>query len=52
MLFLFSQTITRFNDQIKSLSSGELIIENNLFVQLRAEFKMWNAHLNDTKTIC
>ncbi|KAG1938977.1 interferon-induced GTP-binding protein Mx1 [Pimephales promelas] len=48
-LFLI-ETITRFNDQIKSLSSGELIIENNLFVQLRAEFKMWNAHLNDTKT--
>ncbi|XP_056107123.1 interferon-induced GTP-binding protein Mx2-like [Rhinichthys klamathensis goyatoka] len=48
-LFL-TETLTRFNDQIKSLSSGELIIEENLFAQLRAEYEKWNAHLNVTKT--
>uniref|UniRef100_A0A8C1UJR7 Dynamin-type G domain-containing protein n=1 Tax=Cyprinus carpio TaxID=7962 RepID=A0A8C1UJR7_CYPCA len=35
---------------IKSLSLGELIIKENLFVQLRSEFKKWNDGLNDTKT--
>uniref|UniRef100_A0A672RC43 Interferon-induced GTP-binding protein Mx2-like n=1 Tax=Sinocyclocheilus grahami TaxID=75366 RepID=A0A672RC43_SINGR len=34
--------LTKFNDKIKSLSLGELIIEENLFVQLRTEFKKWN----------
>ncbi|XP_051739309.1 interferon-induced GTP-binding protein Mx2 isoform X1 [Ctenopharyngodon idella] len=43
------EILTRFNDQIKSLSSGELIIKENLFVQLRAEYKEWNDRLNDTK---
>ncbi|XDV52923.1 hypothetical protein PO909_021561 [Leuciscus waleckii] len=42
--------LTRFNGQIYSLSSGELINAENLFVQLRAEFKKWNDHLNSTKT--
>uniref|UniRef100_A0A8C1UK66 Uncharacterized protein n=1 Tax=Cyprinus carpio TaxID=7962 RepID=A0A8C1UK66_CYPCA len=37
---------------IKSLSLGELIIKENLFVQLRSEFKKWNDGLNDTKTSC
>ncbi|CAM4734650.1 unnamed protein product [Leuciscus chuanchicus] len=46
-----TETLTRFNDQIKSLSSGELIIENNLFVQLRAEYEKWNNDLNNTKKI-
>ncbi|XP_026100913.1 interferon-induced GTP-binding protein Mx-like [Carassius auratus] len=45
-----TQTLKRFNDQINSLSSGELILEGNLFAQLRAEFKEWNDHLNSTKT--
>ncbi|KAK7117631.1 hypothetical protein R3I94_023004 [Phoxinus phoxinus] len=45
--------LTGFNDQINSLSSGELINADNLFVQLRAEFKKWNDHLNRTKpTFC
>uniref|UniRef100_A0A9J8DJC2 Uncharacterized protein n=1 Tax=Cyprinus carpio carpio TaxID=630221 RepID=A0A9J8DJC2_CYPCA len=41
--------LTKFNDKIKSLSLGELIIKENLFVQLRSEFKKWNDGLNDTK---
>ncbi|XP_048014920.1 interferon-induced GTP-binding protein Mx-like isoform X1 [Megalobrama amblycephala] len=45
-----TETLKRFSDQIKSLSSGELIIKENLFVHLRAEFKKWNDHLNRTKT--
>ncbi|KAK9952341.1 hypothetical protein ABG768_018186, partial [Culter alburnus] len=45
-----TETLKRFSDQIKSLSSGELIIKENLFVHLRAEFKKWNGHLNSTKT--
>ncbi|XP_077066930.1 myxovirus (influenza virus) resistance G [Siphateles boraxobius] len=45
--------LTSFNDQINSLSSGELINAENVFVQLRAEFKKWNDHLNSTKpTFC
>ncbi|KAK9952338.1 hypothetical protein ABG768_018183 [Culter alburnus] len=44
------EILTRFNDQIKTLSLGEKIIKGNLFVQLRAEYKEWNDHLNDTKT--
>ncbi|XP_048014344.1 interferon-induced GTP-binding protein Mx-like [Megalobrama amblycephala] len=44
------EILTRFNDQIKSLSSGELIIEENMFLQLRAEYRKWNDHLEETKT--
>uniref|UniRef100_A0A8C2HBZ1 Myxovirus (influenza virus) resistance G n=1 Tax=Cyprinus carpio TaxID=7962 RepID=A0A8C2HBZ1_CYPCA len=44
------KTLTRFNDQIKYLSLGEEITEDNLFVQLREEFRKWNDHLNSTKT--
>uniref|UniRef100_A0A673GUB0 Interferon-induced GTP-binding protein Mx2-like n=1 Tax=Sinocyclocheilus rhinocerous TaxID=307959 RepID=A0A673GUB0_9TELE len=44
--------LTKFNDKIKSLSFGELIIKDNLFVQLRTEYKKWNDGLNDTKTSC
>ncbi|XP_067235657.1 interferon-induced GTP-binding protein Mx2-like [Chanodichthys erythropterus] len=43
------EILTSFNDQIKSLSLGELIIKRNLFLQLRAKYKEWNDHLNDTK---
>ncbi|XP_039503063.1 interferon-induced GTP-binding protein Mx3-like isoform X1 [Pimephales promelas] len=47
------EILTRFNEQINSLSSGELINPENMFVQLRAEFKKWNDHLNSTKpTFC
>ncbi|XP_057182161.1 interferon-induced GTP-binding protein Mx-like [Triplophysa rosa] len=52
-------TLTGFNDMIKDLSLGELIngeltsrdlnCEDNLFVQLRAEFKSWNDNLDQTK---
>ncbi|KTF97319.1 hypothetical protein cypCar_00037802 [Cyprinus carpio] len=45
----YTMTLKRFNDQINSLSSGELIFEENLFAQLRAEFKKWNDHLNSSK---
>ncbi|XP_073687730.1 interferon-induced GTP-binding protein Mx3-like [Garra rufa] len=41
--------LKKFNDKINSLSSGELIIKENLFVQLREQFKKWNDHLVDTK---
>ncbi|KAF4095430.1 hypothetical protein G5714_024508 [Onychostoma macrolepis] len=43
------KTIKEFNEQINSISLGELIIKENLFVQLREEFKKWNNHLNDSK---
>uniref|UniRef100_A0A8C2E0J3 Myxovirus (influenza virus) resistance G n=1 Tax=Cyprinus carpio TaxID=7962 RepID=A0A8C2E0J3_CYPCA len=46
------KTLTRFNDQIKYLSLGEEITEDNLFVQLREEFRKWNDHLKSTKTFC
>ncbi|XP_042571677.1 interferon-induced GTP-binding protein Mx-like isoform X2 [Cyprinus carpio] len=45
-----TQTLKRFSDQITSLSSGELILEENLFAQLRAEFKEWNDQLSRSKT--
>ncbi|XP_067235658.1 interferon-induced GTP-binding protein Mx3-like [Chanodichthys erythropterus] len=44
------EILKRFNDQINSLSSGELINPENVFSQLRAEFKKWNDHLNHTKS--
>uniref|UniRef100_A0A673J1A6 Interferon-induced GTP-binding protein Mx3-like n=1 Tax=Sinocyclocheilus rhinocerous TaxID=307959 RepID=A0A673J1A6_9TELE len=42
-------TLIGFINQIKYISAGELIIEENLFVQLRMEFKKWNDHLNERK---
>uniref|UniRef100_A0A8C1EVC1 Uncharacterized protein n=2 Tax=Cyprinus carpio carpio TaxID=630221 RepID=A0A8C1EVC1_CYPCA len=45
-------TLNGFNEEIKSLSSGELKLEKNMFAQLRAEFKKWNDYLNSTKTSC
>lgn len=44
------KTIKKFNDDVSSISSGELILEVNLFVQLREEFKKWNDHLNQKKS--
>ncbi|XP_065147189.1 interferon-induced GTP-binding protein Mx3-like [Paramisgurnus dabryanus] len=38
--------LSEFNEKIKFLSLGELIIEDNLFTQLRKEYKKWNDHLN------
>uniref|UniRef100_A0A8C1XL35 Uncharacterized protein n=1 Tax=Cyprinus carpio TaxID=7962 RepID=A0A8C1XL35_CYPCA len=46
------KTLNGFNEEIKSLSSGELMLEKNMFAQLRAEFKKWNDYLNSTKTSC
>uniref|UniRef100_A0A9J7ZX11 Uncharacterized protein n=1 Tax=Cyprinus carpio carpio TaxID=630221 RepID=A0A9J7ZX11_CYPCA len=40
------KTLNGFNEEIKSLSSGELKLEKNMFAQLRAEFKKWNDYLN------
>uniref|UniRef100_A0A672SHB0 Interferon-induced GTP-binding protein Mx3-like n=1 Tax=Sinocyclocheilus grahami TaxID=75366 RepID=A0A672SHB0_SINGR len=47
-----TETLIGFINQIKSISEGELIIEENLFAQLRMEFKKWNDHLNETKQSC
>ncbi|XP_073687463.1 interferon-induced GTP-binding protein Mx3-like [Garra rufa] len=44
------KTLNRFNEQIKSLLSGEQMAEKTMFAQLRAEFKKWNDRLNSTKT--
>ncbi|RXN19641.1 interferon-induced GTP-binding Mx3-like protein [Labeo rohita] len=41
--------LKKFNDRINSLSTGDLIIKENLFVRLREIFKKWNDHLVDTK---
>uniref|UniRef100_A0A671T2Q9 Interferon-induced GTP-binding protein Mx2-like n=1 Tax=Sinocyclocheilus anshuiensis TaxID=1608454 RepID=A0A671T2Q9_9TELE len=46
------KTLTRFNEEIKSLSLGEQITEDHLFVQLREKFRKWHDHLNSTKTFC
>ncbi|KAK2867237.1 hypothetical protein Q8A67_025354 [Cirrhinus molitorella] len=43
------ETLKRFNDDINSLSLGELMTEDNLFAQLRDKFTEWNDHLNLTK---
>uniref|UniRef100_A0A673J8T0 Interferon-induced GTP-binding protein Mx3-like n=1 Tax=Sinocyclocheilus rhinocerous TaxID=307959 RepID=A0A673J8T0_9TELE len=47
-----TETLIGFINQIKYISAGELIIEENLFVQLRMEFKKWNDHLNERKPSC
>ncbi|RXN38609.1 interferon-induced GTP-binding Mx3-like protein [Labeo rohita] len=44
------KTLNEFNEKIKSLSSGEMMTEKNIFFQFRVEFKKWNDHLNSTKT--
>ncbi|XP_016086439.1 interferon-induced GTP-binding protein Mx3-like [Sinocyclocheilus grahami] len=44
------KTLNGFNEEIKSLSSGEPMTEKNMFAQLRAEFKKWNDYLISTKT--
>lgn len=61
-LSFFLQTLTGFNEMIKNLSLGELIngeltssnenSEENVFVQLRDEFKKWNDKLEKTKESC
>ncbi|XP_056596280.1 interferon-induced GTP-binding protein Mx3-like [Triplophysa dalaica] len=44
------KTLTDFNDKIKKISSGDLIISDSLFMQLRKEYKKWSDHLNRTKS--
>ncbi|XP_056596278.1 interferon-induced GTP-binding protein Mx3-like [Triplophysa dalaica] len=44
------KTLTEFTDKIKKISSGDLIISDNLFMQLRKEYKKWSAHLDRTKS--
>lgn len=44
------KTIKKFNDIVTSMSSGELMLEENLFAELRGEFKKWNDHLNQKKS--
>ncbi|XP_058622270.1 interferon-induced GTP-binding protein Mx2-like [Onychostoma macrolepis] len=49
------QFLSNFSDSLKkiqSLSLGELIIKENLFGQLREQFRKWNDHLNSSKTSC
>ncbi|GAA6085969.1 interferon-induced GTP-binding protein Mx3-like isoform X1, partial [Tachysurus ichikawai] len=45
----FIMTLTKFNDKINRLASGEVINKDNLFVMLRSEFKKWKEHLDNTK---
>ncbi|KAM9454852.1 interferon-induced GTP-binding protein Mx3-like [Clarias gariepinus] len=45
----FIDILTKFNDKINRLASGEVVNNNNLFVLLRSEFKKWNDHLDSTK---
>ncbi|KAI4877135.1 hypothetical protein NFI96_026489, partial [Prochilodus magdalenae] len=42
--------LIEFNDKIIRLASGEGDNENNLFVQLRSEFKKWKDHIDSTKS--
>lgn len=46
------QTLTKFNDKINRLVSGEVVNNDNLFVLLRSEFKKWKDHLDNTKASC
>ncbi|KAF5901382.1 interferon-induced GTP-binding protein Mx3-like, partial [Clarias magur] len=45
----FIDILTKFNDKINRLASGEVVNSDNLFVLLRSEFKKWNDHLDNTK---
>ncbi|KAK3510826.1 hypothetical protein QTP70_022769 [Hemibagrus guttatus] len=45
----FIDTLTKFNDKINRLTSGEVVNDDNLFVILRSEFKKWKDHLDNTK---
>uniref|UniRef100_A0A8B9JVK2 Interferon-induced GTP-binding protein Mx n=1 Tax=Astyanax mexicanus TaxID=7994 RepID=A0A8B9JVK2_ASTMX len=45
----FISIVMKFNDKINHLSRGEVSnSDDNLFVQLRAEFKKWMDHLDST----
>ncbi|XP_022530557.2 interferon-induced GTP-binding protein Mx1 [Astyanax mexicanus] len=43
-------TMMKFNDKINRLSTGDAGNNDNLFVELRSEFKKWNEYLESTKT--
>ncbi|XP_030634838.1 interferon-induced GTP-binding protein Mx2-like [Chanos chanos] len=43
------ETLTRFNDKIDRLASGEVVTEENLFTVMRSEFKKWKDLLDGTK---
>ncbi|KAG7315752.1 hypothetical protein KOW79_020618 [Hemibagrus wyckioides] len=45
----FINTLTKFNDKINRLTSGDVVNDDNLFVILRSEFKKWKNILDDTK---
>ncbi|KAJ8246754.1 hypothetical protein GJAV_G00255030 [Gymnothorax javanicus] len=42
-------TITKFNNKINRLATGEVIIRENLFFLLRKEFEKWKESLDGTK---
>ncbi|KAJ8352499.1 hypothetical protein SKAU_G00239750 [Synaphobranchus kaupii] len=42
-------TITQFNAEINQLCSGEVVNKENLFIQLRSEFKNWKEWLDGAK---
>ncbi|XP_056307269.1 interferon-induced GTP-binding protein Mx3-like [Danio aesculapii] len=44
------KTIKKFNSNVTSISSGELMLEENLFAELRGEFRKWNYTLNQKKS--
>ncbi|KAI5629530.1 myxovirus (influenza virus) resistance G isoform X1, partial [Silurus asotus] len=45
----FIDTLTKFNDKINRLATGEVVNDENLFVLLRSEFKKWNDQLDNSK---
>ncbi|KAM9454346.1 interferon-induced GTP-binding protein Mx2-like [Clarias gariepinus] len=45
----FIDILTKFNDKINRLASGEVVNKDNLFVLLRSDFKIWNDYLDNTK---
>ncbi|KAJ8282254.1 hypothetical protein COCON_G00047730 [Conger conger] len=42
-------TLMKFNSKISQLSNGEVVIQENLFILLRSDFKKWKDHLDGTK---
>ncbi|KAM9454799.1 interferon-induced GTP-binding protein Mx1-like [Clarias gariepinus] len=45
----FINVITNFYDKINRLASGEAVNNENLFILLRSEIKVWKDHLDKTK---
>ncbi|KAJ8246700.1 hypothetical protein GJAV_G00254430 [Gymnothorax javanicus] len=42
-------TLTKFNEKISRLATGEIVQPDNLFSLLRSEFKKWKEYLDGTK---